>query len=981
MSTLQSAKAAPLRHGPGPAGSAPGSRARPPAARARRPPTSLGPQGGPAVPAPASTPRPSSKRPATRSGRSSLAAAAGHSVILWTLRSLLGLIAWVRRRGGLHRAKLSAPQAQASLTCASVLGRLPAYVPQLRLVTPGPTSAPSCAQDVSAGKTAWRAREEQEDPALTGPPDARRRCAKGSGAAQPAFGPFRVDTSPRSFVPRPGPLHRSLPAQGSDDAADKESHPAGRSSCRHRNAISSSYSSTREVPSAQRRRAPATRQGWPPPTPPDKVSPHSPWRPAAPSVPCQMENQRQEEAGATTGQKETCRNRSPTSHCSRPRRRKMPLLPHRPGDPVRLPPAPVLGFRVTAQDLDAEKRAALQRIDRALRRGDMEGISRGGLTCPCSALPWPAARAVVLPAVPPAPGLSAQRAEQDSPRPLAVLPPGGGAVSVPPLSQGEPSSPGAPSSLSRSVPPAPRTLLASASCPGSGRADLSAEGRDPSRPAPCSASGLACALSSPAPGRPIPTAVAESLPPSRVKPGVDSPVMGGEGGGSLPTKHWVSGFTAASCAFPTATSTDCSRRDCPSPMSVDCPAFSSQSSPPTMGPRVPTSRSLPVTCAVPPSPSSGTSGGLAAQPASDVQVTSMDCTPPCMPLLLGSPRGSSGSFYPPAQGLPMPSRDSMGSVTASTGLHALGLWSPSTPVNHPCGNSGTPAQPTLGATDGQCQGATTHCSPVPYGPRAARATTTARALTSALGQLSLGSATQEALGGSSPTSCTSGTHAGTQPGCAATPAVVPPGTATAPGSVTNAGSGSWQPCPIAGATSPAPLNFGVAAAPAGLGRRQAAPDQRRSFGAHSVTPQTSGAPSSTHRSGDSFGPNTRGYPRGSTPNTTARASTKHNPVSGGPNAPPVSPSPRDLAAQRPPRPSPEPSSTAREATCRVAGLLGPTPRGAASVLSTARNSPARPSPSSAAPGSGSRKRAAPGHKSFPDTSQSTLLGSRTKMLA
>uniref|UniRef100_A0A8C0PZD5 Uncharacterized protein n=1 Tax=Canis lupus familiaris TaxID=9615 RepID=A0A8C0PZD5_CANLF len=439
-------------------------------------------------------------------------------------------------------------------------GQTPCLCPQLRLVTPGPTSAPSCAQDVSAGKTAWRAREEQEDPALTGPPDARRRCAKGSGAAQPAFGPFRVDTSPRSFVPRPGPLHRSLPAQGSDDAADKESHPAGRSSCRHRNAISSSYSSTREVPSAQRRRAPATRQGWPPPTPPDKVSPHSPWRPAAPSVPCQMENQRQEEAGATTGQKETCRNRSPTSHCSRPRRRKMPLLPHRPGDPVRLPPAPVLGFRVTAQDLDAEKRAALQRIDRALRRGDMEGISRGGLTCPSSALPWPAAWAVVLPAVPPAPGLSAQRAEQDSPRPLAVLPPGGGAVSVPPLSQGEPSSPGAPSSLSqplpgtsaRSLPPAPRTLLASTSSLGSGRADLSAEGRDPSRPAPCSASGLACALSSPAPGWPIPAAAAESLPPSRVKPSGDNPRMGGKGGGSLPTKDWVSGLTDASCAFPTA---------------------------------------------------------------------------------------------------------------------------------------------------------------------------------------------------------------------------------------------------------------------------------------------------------------------------------------------------------------------------------------------------------------------------------------------
>nr|XP_055180819.1 nuclear envelope pore membrane protein POM 121-like [Nyctereutes procyonoides] len=790
---------------------------------------------------------------------------------------------------------LSDPQAQASLTCASTLGRLPASVPQLRLVTPGPMAAPSCAQDVSAVKRAWRAREE-EDPALTGPPDARRRCARGAGAARSAFRPFGADRSLCSFVPRPGPLHRSLPAERAADAADKKSHTSSRSSCRTRNAISSSYSSTREFPSVQRRRGPARRQGRLPPRPPEKVSRDSPSCPAAPAVPCQMKDQRQEEAGATTGQKEPCKDRSPTSDCSRPRRRKIPLLPHRPGGPVRLPPAPELGFRVTAEDLDGEKKAALQRIDRALR-GEMEGVSRCGSGCPPGALPWPAARAVVLPAVPPAPGLSAQRAEQDSPGPLAVLSP----------------------------------------------------------------------------------AAAESLRPSRVKRGRHCPRMGGEGGGSLPTKDWVSGLPDASCAFPTVTST--SRTQCPSPMCVDCPVFSSRSSPPAVGPRAPTSRSLPVTCAVPSSPSSGTSAGLAPQPASDGQVTPMDCTPPCQPLLLGSPPGSSGSFFPSARAFPMPSRDSMGSGRATTGLHTLGLWSPSPPGNRPRGNPGTPAQPTFGATDGQCQGATSLGSAAPYGQRAAPASTAAPALTLALGQLSLGSATQVAFGGSWPTSCSSGTHAGTQPGVAATPAVVPPGTATAPSSMTNAGPNSRQPCPIAGGSSLAPLSLGVAAAPAGLGRRQAAPGRKRSFGALSVTPQTSGAPSGTHRSGDSLGPNARGHPCGSTPITTARASTQHNPVSGGPKAPRVSPSPRHLAAQRPPRPSPEPSSTASEATCRAAWVPGPTPPGAASVLSTARSSPARTSPSSAAQGWGSRKRAAPGHKSFASASQSTLLGSRRKMRA
>ncbi|XP_038357667.1 putative POM121-like protein 1-like [Canis lupus familiaris] len=701
---------------------------------------------------------------------------------------------------------LSAPQAQASLTSASTLGRLPAYVPQLRLVTPGPVAAPSCGQDVSAVKRAWSAREE-EDPALTEPPDARRRCPKGAGAAQPAFRPFGVDRSLCSFVPRPGPLHRSLPAERAADAADDKSHTSSRSSCSTRNAISSSYSSTREFPSVQRRRGPARRQGRLPPRPPEKVSQDSPSCPAAPPVPCQMKNQRQQEAGATTGQKEPCKDRSPTSDCSRPRRRKIPLLPHRPGGPVRLPPAPELGFPVTAEDLDGEKKAALQRIDRALR-GEVEGVSRCGSRCPSSALPGPAARAVVLPAVAPAPGLSAQRAEQDSPGPLAVLSP----------------------------------------------------------------------------------AAAESLRPPRVKRGRHCPRMGGEGGGSLPT-NWVSGLTDASCAFPAVTST--SRTQCPSPMCVDCPVFSSRSSPPAVGPRAPRSRSLPVTCAVPSSPSSGTSAGLAPQPASDGQVTPMDCTPPCQPLLLGSPPGSSGSFFPSAQALPMPSRDSMGSVTATTGLHTLGLWSHSPPGNRPRGNPGTPAQPTFGATDGQCQGATSLRSAVPYGQRAAPASTAAVALTSALGRLSLGSATQVAFGGSSPTSCTSGTHAGTQPGVAATPAVVPPGTATAPSSMTNAGPNSRQPCPIAGGASPAPLSLGVGAAPAGLGRRQAAPGRKRTFGALSVTPQTSGAPSGTHRSGDSLGPNTRGHPCGSTPITTARASTQHNPVSGAPKAPRSSP---DLCA-------------------------------------------------------------------------------------
>ena len=194
-------QAAPLRHGPGPAGSAPGSRARPPAARARRPPTSLGPQGGPAVPAPASTPRPSSKRPATRSGRSSLAAAAGHSVILWTLRSLLGLIAWVRRRGGLHRAKLSAPQAQASLTCASVPGRLPAYVRSCGLSPRGQRQHPAVPKMSPQGRRRGGPGRSRRTPHSRGPQTPGEGALKAPGQHSRHSGPSGWTQAPVPLCP------------------------------------------------------------------------------------------------------------------------------------------------------------------------------------------------------------------------------------------------------------------------------------------------------------------------------------------------------------------------------------------------------------------------------------------------------------------------------------------------------------------------------------------------------------------------------------------------------------------------------------------------------------------------------------------------------------------------------------------------------------------------------------------------------------
>ncbi|XP_044942917.1 putative POM121-like protein 1 [Mustela putorius furo] len=109
------------------------------------------------------------------------------------------------------------------------------------------------------------------------------------------------------------------------------------------------------------------------------------------------QNQPEKAADTTTGQKAAQRTYSSPADCSRPRKRKFPLLPHRRGEPLRLPSPPEPGFRVTVEDLDRGKKAALQRIQDALR-GDTEATCSCGPASPSSALALPAAVAAPLPA-------------------------------------------------------------------------------------------------------------------------------------------------------------------------------------------------------------------------------------------------------------------------------------------------------------------------------------------------------------------------------------------------------------------------------------------------------------------------------------------------------------------------------------------------------------------------------------------------------
>ncbi|XP_044106203.1 putative POM121-like protein 1 [Neovison vison] len=227
--------------------------------------------------------------------------------------------------------------------------------------------------------------------------ETHRKDPKGNEAPQGAFRPLGVHGGLSSFVPRPGPLLRAVPQkESSEDPYNKKSPSSHRSSCPTRNAITSSYSSTRGCHPVQRKRGLPTSQASRPPRSPKKVCQESPLCPAG--VPAlRQKNQPEKDADTTTGQKAAQRNYSSPADCSRPRKRKFPLLPHRRGEPLRLPSPPEPGFRVTAEDLDREKRAALQRIQDALR-GDTEATCSCGPASSSSALALPAAVAAPLPA-------------------------------------------------------------------------------------------------------------------------------------------------------------------------------------------------------------------------------------------------------------------------------------------------------------------------------------------------------------------------------------------------------------------------------------------------------------------------------------------------------------------------------------------------------------------------------------------------------
>lgn len=228
--------------------------------------------------------------------------------------------------------------------------------------------------------------KEEQDPAVlvdsrTGPawqeeghpvPERQahqRRSPIGSGGTRSAFRRLVVNGVLSSFVPRPGPLRRDFCSKGTEDSLVKRPHTHFLSSCSKRNAISSSYSSTQGIPPLQRSR-PSGAMLWGPASnhaqgPVEKGSGES----HRPSLSASAEAQRgttlEKVQDISSGQ--NLRSCLPPLDNPRPLKRKIPLLmPSKQDDPLILPPAPQLGYRVTTEDFDLEKKIALQWINKVL---------------------------------------------------------------------------------------------------------------------------------------------------------------------------------------------------------------------------------------------------------------------------------------------------------------------------------------------------------------------------------------------------------------------------------------------------------------------------------------------------------------------------------------------------------------------------------------------------------------------------------------
>ncbi|KAB0364387.1 hypothetical protein FD754_008543 [Muntiacus muntjak] len=199
--------------------------------------------------------------------------------------------------------------------------------------------------------------------------DEQRKGSNPGGNAKSAFRRLMIDGVLSSFVPRPGPL--VLCSKSPEDILIRKSQTSFLSSYSKRNAITSSYSSSRVFPQLQRSGPGAARLLGSESSHLHVLSEQTSEEGHGPNPSASMEPQRKiedEKIADDQLRKKLNLNCSQSSDSSRPRKRKIPLLlPSKQNGPLILPPPLQIGYPVTAEVLDLEKRAVIQWINNVLK--------------------------------------------------------------------------------------------------------------------------------------------------------------------------------------------------------------------------------------------------------------------------------------------------------------------------------------------------------------------------------------------------------------------------------------------------------------------------------------------------------------------------------------------------------------------------------------------------------------------------------------
>ncbi|XP_012860997.2 nuclear envelope pore membrane protein POM 121C [Echinops telfairi] len=268
----------------------------------------------------------------------------------------------------------------------SVRSPVPEQIISSTLTPPSGNVPDPCAKEVvlSALKERKKRMVEEDDQLFPDGQENKRRRHDSSGSGHSAFEPLVANGVPAAFVPKPGSLKRGFHPQSSDDHLTKRSRTSSGSSftstcaggipSSSRNAIASSYSSTRGFSQPWKRRGPSSS----PLSSPASSRSQTPERPAkksrdeetsqqpsdAPPPLTDREAQGESVADPAVRKKQAMRTSPSMQGSVGQRKRKTPLLPSRRGDQLTLPPPPQLGYAITAEDLDLEKKTSLQWFNR-----------------------------------------------------------------------------------------------------------------------------------------------------------------------------------------------------------------------------------------------------------------------------------------------------------------------------------------------------------------------------------------------------------------------------------------------------------------------------------------------------------------------------------------------------------------------------------------------------------------------------------------